>query len=372
MEAGDKKLALFFTCGVSLKAWEKVGNLEREIILYNLLAKNFEKIYFITYGGKEDLKFKKVLAENIKILPKKCSFLPSKVYAFLIPFIYRKKLKEVDICKTNQMAAAVPALLTKFLYKKKLFIRCGYEWLKLMERERKPEWKLWFVSFLEKLVYKNADKIMLTSFGNREFLRERLKLLSLQIEVIPNYIDINLFKPMNIERQRNRICFVGRLSKEKNLFNLLKAVSNLNVKLVIFGSGPLRNNLENLAKKLNSQIKFKGNIPNRQLPEELSKNGLFILPSLYEGNPKVLLEAMACGLPCIGTNVEGIKEIIKHKENGYLCNIDAESIRKAILEVINNEDLKIKIGKNARKTILENFSLEKILEKEIKIYEEIL
>ena len=78
---------------------------------------------------------------------------------------------------------------------------------------------------------------------------------------------------------------------------------------------------------------------------------------------------MACGLSCIGTNVEGIKEIIQHKENGYLCEPDVESIKKAILEVLNNKNLQEKISQNARKTILENFSFEKILEKEIELYE---
>jgi len=74
-------------------------------------------------------------------------------------------------------------------------------------------------------------------------------------------------------------------------------------------------------------------------------------------------------LPCIGTNVEGIKEILKHKENGYLCETNANSIRKAIIEVSEDESLRRKIGQNARETILENFSLEKILEKEIRIYQ---
>jgi len=83
----------------------------------------------------------------------------------------------------------------------------------------------------------------------------------------------------------------------------------------------------------------------------------------------VLLEAMSCGLPCIGTDVAGIKEIIKHKENGYLCDTDAASIKKAILDVLNNKRLKEKLSENARKTIVEHFSLESILKKEREIYE---
>ncbi|HEC93684.1 MAG TPA: glycosyltransferase, partial [Candidatus Atribacteria bacterium] len=116
-------------------------------------------------------------------------------------------------------------------------------------------------------------------------------------------------------------------------------------------------------------VEFGGSIPNKDLPIELNKSEIFILPSFFEGNPKALLEAMSCGLACIGTDVEGIREVIKHKENGYLCKTDPKSIKEAILEILNDRELETKISQNARKAILENFSLEKILEKEIKIYQ---
>ena len=109
-------------------------------------------------------------------------------------------------------------------------------------------------------------------------------------------------------------------------------------------------------------------LPNDQIPVELNKSQIFIIPSIFEGNPKVLLEAMACGLAIIGTEVMGIKEIINHEENGYLCKTNSGSIRKAIIELIKNPKLVKKTGENARKYILKNCSLEKIIRKEIRIY----
>jgi len=366
----NKKLVLFFTCGISLNTWERTGNLTREIKLYNDLAKYFKRIYFITYGRREKLKYKEKLAKNIEVLPKKIS-LPSRVYQFFIPLIYRKELKDSDIYKTNQMGAAIPAVLSKWFYKKKLIIRCGYEWLSILENSKKPFWQKKIVYFIEKFAYKTADRIILTSKWTKKYIEDKFKISSLKIEVIPNYVDIDLFKPHDIPKEKNLISFVGRLSLDKNLSNLIKAISDLKVKLVIFGNGPSKIHSEKLTKELGSKVEFRGSIPNTQLPEELNKSELFILPSSYECNPKALLEAMACGLPCIGTNVEGIREIILHKENGYICEIETESIEKAIMKVLVDINLRKKIGQNARKTILENFNYKKISEREMKIYESI-
>ena len=60
---------------------------------------------------------------------------------------------------------------------------------------------------------------------------------------------------------------------------------------------------------------------------------VFILPSYYEGHPKVLLEAMSCGLPCIGTNVRGIREDVEHMKTGYLCETDHNSIADGLFEL---------------------------------------
>jgi len=364
----NKKLALFFTTGISLKTWDKIGNLEREIRPYNELADYFNKIYFFTYGDSSDLKYQNILNKNIEILPKKWK-IPSKLYSILLPLLYRKELKTVNILKTNQMNGAIAAVLTKWIYRKKLVVRCGYEWLNFLENQKSNVWKKIIVHIIEKIVYRASDKIILTSENDKKFIESKFNITSSKIKIIPNYIDTELFKPMIVKKEENRIYIICRLEEQKNLFNLIKAISSLSVKLVIFGEGSLKESLKEYGKKQKANVEFKGNIPNQRLPEELNKSELFILPSFYEGCPKVLLEAMSCGLPCIGTNVEGIKEIVKHKENGYICETDATSIKNAILDVLNNKEFRIKLSKNARKTIVEHFSLESILKKEREIYE---
>ena len=81
---------------------------------------------------------------------------------------------------------------------------------------------------------------------------------------------------------------------------------------------------------------------------------------------------MSCEIACIGTNIKGINNIIKHKENGFLCKTDPESIRDAILTVYNDQRLRMKIAKNARQFIIDNCSLKSITEKEYSFYQEIL
>jgi len=392
------RLALFFTIGVSLKMWDEFGLLDREIKPYNKLADFFDKIYFITYGDKEDLKYKDLLAKNIIILPKKIN-LPNKIYSLLIPFFYWQELKNTDILKTNQMAGSWAAVLAKIIFKKKLIVRCGYQW-----SLHTLEWGMgWFKKLLVYLVelisYKFADAIVVTSNQAKEYVEKRYRISSKKVHLVSNYIDTDLFKSkeyypnlqIKSKSTNRRLCFVGRLEKQKNLFSLLEAIKildlNLGLNLVIFGKGSLEDKLKKFSSENNlcistskdknpresaSIIEFRGNIPNNQLPEELNKCEIFILPSFYEGNPKTLLEAMSCGLSVIGTNVRGINNIIKHKENGYLCETSAESIKNAIQEVMGDKELQEKIGKNARQYVVENNSLEKIIKKELKLINKVL
>lgn len=371
VELSSKKIALFFSHGISLKDWDDIGHIDREIRFYDALANGFEKIYFLTYGD-DDSKFQNRISDKIKILYKK-NKLPNLFYCILLPFIYKKELSGSDIFKTNQMSAALPAIIAKIIYKKKLVVRCGYEWLKVLEIEKKALWKRTVVYILEWLAYKSADKIIFTSNKDKKFAQEKFKIKEEKIVVIPNYIDTELFKPnmsvsdTDIERSKEGVFYVGRLSKEKNLFNLIKAMKGLNEKLTLIGAGSLEDDLRELAESTGVDVEFKGKIANKDLPKEINKAKVFALLSFYEGSPKALLEAMSCGVCCVATNVEGINEVITHNENGYLTNTDRKSIGDAMKTVLADNDLREKLGKSARETIVNNFSLEKILEKEIDV-----
>jgi glycosyltransferase involved in cell wall biosynthesis len=118
-------------------------------------------------------------------------------------------------------------------------------------------------------------------------------------------------------------------------------------------------------------VRLLGNVQHRQLPGILKSADLFVLPSRYEGHPKTLIEAMACGLPVVGTDVPGIREIIQHGENGYLCGTSPEEIREAIRVILGDSERRVRMGRNAREFVVEHFALDRIVEKELALLEEL-
>lgn len=368
-----KKLILFFTFGVSLKIWNDVGILDREIEIYKKLSRYLRRIYFLDYGSESELNFLKRLGD-VKLLHNKWCFKPI-LFSLLAPFLYWREMKEAFFFKTNQINGSWTAIIAKFFFRKKLIVRCGYLPSLLYRRKRgENRYKGKIANLLEPLAFRAADKIFLTTEEMQKYVTDRYGVEENKVKVVPNFVNTDVFKHLpEIKKEKRRICFIGRLSEEKNIFSLLDALKDMeNIKLVIIGDGPLRKKLQEKVKKDRINADFLGNIPNHQLPKQLNKSEVFILPSIHEGHPKTLLEAMACELPVIGTDVPGIREVITHKENGYLCGTSSKEIKKAIIEVLKNDKLKTKMGKKGREFITKTCSVEKILEQELETLRELV
>ena len=97
-----------------------------------------------------------------------------------------------------------------------------------------------------------------------------------------------------------------------------------------------------------------------------------MLPSLYEGHPKALLEAMACGVPVIAADSPGIREVIRHGETGYLCGTSPDAIRDAIEALRSDCALRGRLGVAARKYVVDHFSLDRIAELEYALLQEVV
>jgi len=364
-------LILFFTRGNSLKTWDSVGMFDREVALYRRLQDKDCNVSFITYGGISEFEYESRIP-GINILCNKWH-LPTVVYQRLIPYLHASILRQADLIKTNQTNGADVALRTAQIWNKPLIARCGYMWSLNMSRM--------FGEFstnaqtalkIETKVFSSADKVVVTTPAMASDIAQRIPDVAKWTVVIPNYVETERFAPSEKTQYTYDVIFVGRLSKEKNLPALLNAVKELSVKTAIIGEGDLRSGFQKQYVDSKTTITFLGNVPNRDLPLYLNQARLFILPSLYEGHPKTLLEAMACGMPVIGTNSPGIREVITHGENGWLCETDAESIKNAINHLLANPELCKKLGKKARKYALDTVSLDRVLDMEIEVYSSVL
>lgn len=360
-----KILALFFSWGVSIEEWDRLGIIDRELKYYNILAPYFEKIFIFTYGPN-DGRFRNHLEKNIIIIERMRYVNNNLIYSIILPIVNYKILRHVDTLKTHQILGAWSAIIAKKIYRKKLIIRAGWVVSSNLKKQGAKKWKLLLMNIIERVTYANADIIISSSQKNFEYVNQQYR-ISCPHYIIPNYVDTSLFKPSNVEKVKGSICFVGRLEEVKNLTSLFKALHGLPYSLTLIGNGSQKDFLSKIAKEDNLSITFLGNIPNSELPGVINRHEIFILPSLWEGMPKALLESMSCGMPIIGTNVNGINEVIVDGQNGILCEIDADSIKRAIINLMENEALRKMIGQNARVTVLMKYSLEKVTHYEMQI-----
>ena len=368
LSLGDTRLIVFFTEGISLRVWDTAGILEREIELYQRLLDHVAAVTFVTYGDTGELTYLERL-RGISVLCNRWK-LPTRVYSLLSPLLHYEEMRRASFYRTVQLTGARAAFIAKTIYGKKMIGRCGYLRTALHQDETwmVDRWRPrnYIFSYLDELAFRKADRVVVTTEAIRGYALRDYGIAADKIEVIPNYVVTELFRPdPTVEQHPNRICFVGNLKSVKNPDLLLEAIRGLDVELVMIGSGVMLEDLQKQAKATGSRAQFLGRIPNYRLPIELNQSTLFVLPSRHEGHPKALLEAMACGLPVIGTDVPGIRSLIQHGETGYLCDTSPESIRQAIVELVDKKALRASLGWQARQFVVDRFSIEKVLEREL-------
>lgn len=377
-------LILFFTRNVSLQLWLNQGLFDREKLVYeeHLKQGNLKKVYWVTYGSEDlklsiQLKKEKKLHSNIVVIGMPRLFnipiIGNYLYSFLIPFLHPKSLRDADILKTNQMDGSWTGVLAKWIYKKQLIVRTGYSISQLLCNKDSTSFKCKWFKFIEKYAYRYGDYAIVSSQHNCEYIQEKYGISNQKISVIYNYINLKLFAPKNdINRYEDRILYVGRLDSEKNLFSLVEALSTVNLVLDIYGQGDqIENKLRDFALQKNVKVNFFGIVPNDQLPKVYNQYQYYILPSYHEGMPKTLIEAMASGCLCVGTDVPGINEIIINDFNGILAKTtSSESLSEAINRAINAHDKEIIIH-NGILMIKTRCALDQITHKEFTIFREL-
>ncbi len=229
---------------------------------------------------------------------------------------------------------------------------------------------------IESNLVKSCEKLTVVSNSLRKEFENHYNIAA---DVVYNAVDTELFNLNPQSRRNSVILFVGKLCVGKGILDLLKIAELLNkshpgTRLYIIGKGPLKNHIEkSVRNKRLTNISMLNSIEHSELIKYYHIAQIFVLPTYYEGLPNAVLEAMACELPVIASNVSGIPEQIEDNVTGFMVPPgDVQCFYKKIVELLDSPDKRTTLGKNARKKVLENFTWNLVAKRIADNYQQIL
>lgn len=204
-------------------------------------------------------------------------------------------------------------------------------------------------------IYNQSNLVIAPSLPIKELLIKQG--IKKNMEVLPSGIDTTTFFPNRNKKKEKIILHVGRIGYEKNMDVVIKVFKRVlkeipDAKLIIAGDGPALAELKELCHKLgiNQNVKFKGVVDRKDLPELYRKASVFVTASTMETLGLVVLEAMASGLPIVAVNKYALPWLVKHSENGFLVKpFDEATMSKYLVEILKNKKLEEKMGRKSRK-----------------------
>jgi len=266
-------------------------------------------------------------------------------YAVLSTFRIAKRLKGNALVRG--FSAACPGAIAAAKAKKKpSLVFYEYNWSHQVTHVNKGKILGTVARLIENYVIKNAD-VLVTR--NQSLQTELFERGAKRVVIIPLTFDEDIFKPgIDVTalkktysiRDEKILMYIGRLHPVKRLDLLLKAAAQLteHFKLFIVGSGTLEDELKDMTKSLGiaDKVIFTGAVQYSDVPKFMNMADLIVLTSSMEGQPRVLIEAMSCGTPAVGTNVFGIRDTIDDGVTGYLASDDPDDIARKISEALAN------------------------------------
>lgn len=234
--------------------------------------------------------------------------------------------------------------------------------------------KLGLVGILGKYIMRSADYIQAISYYLKDFVKKRG--VKCPIEIVPNGVDMGLFNTHYSSSEIKAVfenlgikddyvvTTVSRLVYKNGIDILIEAIAEFkkkrpNIKCLIIGGGPEYKKLKVKSEKLkvDNNVIFLGQIKQKDIPLYLKISDVFVRSSRSEGLGNVFLEAMAAGVPVIGTPVGGIVDFLQDKKTGFYMKInDFKDLAEKINFIINNSDLRERVVNNAKELIKQNYS----------------
>ena len=306
------------------------------------------------------------LSENVDILVDQLSSLidelqPDIIHAHSIYVVFNRVIAK--LCSTSKLK--IPVIVSVHGLPKPLILPDGKETTDYNE----------FVSFF------NFDLVIAVSENVAETLRQHLESdFHEQIRTIYSGIDLSVFKPLpDVEKQWD-LAFMGRLESMKSVDLFPEMLSLLKTKfpdltLMMTGEGSLKDWLFNEfdEKGVSSMVDYQGVVETDDVPVLINKSRVFLYPSRQEPFGLSIVEAMACGVPVITTNVFGPREIIKHDYDGIAVPPDdVEALAGAIESLLTDSELRTRIGQNALKSAHERYDIRRHANRLLVIYNEMI
>jgi len=311
-----------------------------------------------------------------RIYGKRRSVLDNNVMVTMLSFLTIGTLKVIGMLKRNRydvihcfftIPAGLVGILVKQMYRIPVIVSLRGSDVPFYNPD---EFRLQVLALqpLIRFIWRTSSRVVALSKGLRETAQRTLH--DYDYGVIHNGIDTDVFKPIknpdtNSDDSTLKLITVSRLVERKGIQYLLYALAELRMegvdyqfKLLVVGDGNYAAALEDLATnlKLEDAVSFYGFCPNEKLPELYSSSDIFVLPSLTESFGQVFGEAMACGLPIIGTTVGGIPEVVIDGENGILVQPkDVSALKQAMYKLIKNPELRTKMGQRNISRIKKHF-----------------
>lgn len=210
--------------------------------------------------------------------------------------------------------------------------------------------------------------IALTPFTKERLVKKGIP--SNKIYVRPNFIDVTTTEVRDTSIRHGAV-YVGRLAPEKGIDFLLDAWQGIDYPLTVVGTGPLE---EYLKKKSSAHVKFTGELQHSDMMKLLAESSFLVFPSVcYEGFPLTIVEAFSLKIPVIASDLGPRREVVKDGETGLLFeSLNSNSLKEKVLKLIDDSSLSARMGINAYKFFLENYTNENAYSRLVDIYQKVI
>lgn len=362
------RLVLFLSFKASLTKWHREGILSREIQLYirHLERGYCDEVVIFSYDPADHdalslidcspdirLRFRLVTPSR-----KATGNLSGLRHSLDLALLWKLARSGVSLSKTNQISGSWPALILR-LFGVPLFARCGYLLSRRLFKNRHML-RGTVALFIEAVLFNAARLVSVTTESAKADVLRLVVRRRDKVFVAPTYVDTELFAPNpDGAREAGTLVFVGRLEPQKNVRAIAEAIARTGTALIMVGDGSERSAVEAIIQRTGARITLVPRLQNIEIGALFRQHRLFLLCSLHEGLPKVLIEAMSAGMVAIGSPIPGIIELVDDRRTGYLANgVSADDLAEAIRMAMADHASHPAISAAARARILAQHSLD--------------